>query len=48
MRKKDREIKDILEIINVIDKCDICRIGIFDEKYHYIIPLNFGYNYQND
>ncbi|MBZ9571705.1 pyridoxamine 5'-phosphate oxidase family protein [Methanobrevibacter sp. TMH8] len=47
MRKKDREITDISEIIKIMNKCDICRIGIFDEEYPYIIPLNFGYNYKD-
>jgi len=48
MRKKDREITDIKEIINIIKKCQVCRIGIFDDEYPYIIPLNFGYSYKNE
>ncbi len=42
MRRSDREIKDFDEIIKVIEKCDVCRLGFNDGEYPYIIPLNFG------
>lgn len=42
MRRKDREITDFNEIMKIIDKCDACRLAIFDEEYPYIVPMNFG------
>lgn len=33
MRRKDREVKDISEIIGIIDQCDIVRIGLADGIY---------------
>lgn len=42
MRRSDREIKDRQEIIDVIGKCDVCRIALNDDGYPYIVPLNFG------
>lgn len=42
MRRKDREIKEIDEIIKVMEKCDVCRVALNDEGYPYILPLNFG------
>lgn len=42
MRRNDREIKDFEEIIEVMKKCDVCRIALNDEGYPYILPLNFG------
>ncbi len=42
MRRKDREITDFDEIMKVIEKCDTCRLVLFDEEYPYIVPLNFG------
>ncbi len=42
MRRKDREITDLEEIINIIRKCDVCRIAFHDHPYPYILPLNFG------
>lgn len=42
MRRNDREIKDINEIIKIMEKCDVCRLALNDEDYPYILPLNFG------
>ena len=47
MRRSDREIKDINEIIQVMEKCDICRLALNDEEYPYILPLNFGMQTDN-
>lgn len=42
MRRKDREITDLNEILSVMQKCDVCRLALHDEPYPYILPLNFG------
>lgn len=42
MRRKDREITDFHEIVEIIKKCDVCRIALNDEEFPYIVPLNFG------
>jgi nitroimidazol reductase NimA-like FMN-containing flavoprotein (pyridoxamine 5'-phosphate oxidase superfamily) len=42
MRRKDREITDLNEIMKIVKKCDVCSLAFFDEEYPYIIPLNFG------
>lgn len=44
MRRKDREITDRNEMIDVIKKCDVCRLALNDSEYPYILPLNFGLN----
>jgi nitroimidazol reductase NimA-like FMN-containing flavoprotein (pyridoxamine 5'-phosphate oxidase superfamily) len=48
MRRKDREITDIEEIIAIIQKCAVCRLALFDQEYPYIVPLNFGYLRKKD
>jgi nitroimidazol reductase NimA-like FMN-containing flavoprotein (pyridoxamine 5'-phosphate oxidase superfamily) len=48
MRRKDREITDKTEIIKIIDKCEVCRLGLSDDNVPYIIPMNYGYKYEND
>lgn len=48
MRRKDREITDMNEILSIINKCDVCNVAFFDEEYPYVIPLNFGYHYHED
>ncbi|MDR2903758.1 MAG: pyridoxamine 5'-phosphate oxidase family protein [Clostridiales bacterium] len=42
MRRKDREVTDFNEIIEIIKKCDVCRLALHDGDYPYIVPLNFG------
>lgn len=42
MIRKDREITDINEIIDVMRRCEVCRIALNDGGWPYIIPLNFG------
>src|SRR5215510_1485131 len=48
MRRQDREITDINEKLNIIKKCKICRIGLSENNMPYIIPLNYGYTFEND
>lgn len=42
MRRSDREITDRNEMLEVIRRCDVCRLALNDEGYPYILPLNFG------
>lgn len=48
MRRKDREITDKQQIFDIIKKCDVCRIAFFDEKFPYLVPVNFGATLEND
>ena len=48
MRRKDKEITEINDKINVIKKCKVCRIGLSENNKPYIIPLNYGYDFENN
>ena len=48
MRRKERQITDNNKIIEIIDKCDCCRLGFKDEESVYIVPLNFGYKKEDE
>lgn len=48
MRRNDREITDFSEIVGIIDRCDCCRLGLLDRNEAYIVPMNFGYDTDND
>lgn len=48
MRRKDREVTDSVKIANIIDKCACCRIGFSDDGKVYIVPLNFGYEIEDN
>jgi len=44
MRRKDREIKDTIEIESIINRFPVCRIDLSENGLPYIIPVCFGYN----
>ena len=48
MRKGNREITAIDEIISVMEKCDVCRIALNNGDYPYILPLSFGMDYKEE
>ena len=43
MRRKDRKIKDIKEIVNILDKCKTAHLAMVDEGRPYVVPLSYGY-----
>ena len=43
MRRKDREVTDFSEIVKIIDRCAVVRLGLADGDFPYIVPLNFAY-----
>jgi len=48
MRRRDREITDRDEMIEILDKCQVCRIALHDENFPYIVPLNYGVDIGGD
>ena len=42
MRRKDREVTDIAEIFDILNRCDTVRIAMQGEKYPYVVPVSFG------
>lgn len=47
MRRKDKEVTDISEKIAILDKCKVCRLGLCDDGMPYVVPLNYGYTFEN-
>jgi nitroimidazol reductase NimA-like FMN-containing flavoprotein (pyridoxamine 5'-phosphate oxidase superfamily) len=48
MRREDREIKDTDSILKIVSKCKVCRIAMLDKNKAYIVPLNYGYSYNDN
>jgi len=48
MRRKDREVADMADIIEIMARCDVCRLAFAVENIPYIVPMNFGMDYQDD
>ena len=47
MRRKDREVTGINELLAIIDRCTICRLGLSENGQAYVVPLNFGYTFDD-
>ena len=45
MRRKDREVTDIKEILHIVDEAKILHLGLLDEGYPYIVPMHYGYEF---
>ena len=43
MRRKDREITDINEIVKIVSDCDVLHLGMSDNGIPYVVPVNFGF-----
>lgn len=42
MRRKDREITDTAQIMEIWKKCRVCRLAMADGPRPYVVPMNFG------
>ncbi len=47
MRRADRQVTDINEILGILGGCEVCRLA-FSGETPYIVPMSFGYSYKND
>ena len=48
MRRKDREIKNREDIIDVLSRCSVVRLGINNNDYPYVVPMNFGFEAEGE
>ena len=42
MRRKDREIQNQAEILDILNRCDTVRIAMQGNPYPYVVPVSFG------
>lgn len=43
MRRSDREVAGLQNIVDILDKCEILRLGVCRDDKPYIVPMNFAY-----
>ncbi len=48
MRRHDREVERPEEIKEILDACKVCRLGMAEEGQVYIVPMNYGYEFEGD
>lgn len=47
MTKREREVTEISEIIEILDKCKVLHLGLVDKDQPYIVPMNYGYTMED-
>ena len=47
MRRKDREVTRHGDLLGMIARFKVCRLGLWDGREVYVVPLNFGYEEKN-
>lgn len=47
MTRREREVTDINEILSILDKCKVLHLGMVDGDEPYVVPMNYGYEYEN-
>ena len=48
MRRRDREVTDINEIRHILDAGMTLHLGLVDDNKPYIVPMNYGYTFENE
>ena len=48
MRRKDLEVKDRELLNGMLDMAEILHLAIKNEPYPYVVPMNFGYEWEKD
>lgn len=48
MRRRDREIESQEEFLHVLDTCESMCVGMHDGDGIYLIPMNYGYTWEEE
>ncbi len=48
MRRKDREVTDINEIMEILKQCKTANLAMVDGDMPYVIPLSYGFEYKEN
>ena len=48
MRRTELEIRDKPMLKAILDMCKVINVGLFDEKFPYVFPTNYGYVFDED
>ncbi len=47
MTRREREITDMEEIIQILEKGMVLHLGLCDKEQPYVVPMNYGYTYED-
>lgn len=46
--QKKRQVTDRKSIQNLVEEAQVVRIALNGEDYPYVVPVNYGYEWEND
>ena len=47
MTKRELEITDTEEILDILERGQVLHLGLSDDDMPYVVPMNYGYTYEN-
>ena len=48
LTKRELEVTDREEIVQILDKCKIVHVAMVDDGMPYVVPMNYGYTLEGD
>lgn len=48
MRRKERAITKTTELHGILQTCKVCSLAMSQDNVPYVVPMNFGYTYEDD
>ncbi|MBP3329999.1 MAG: pyridoxamine 5'-phosphate oxidase family protein [Clostridia bacterium] len=48
LTRREREITDMNKILEILDKAKVLHLGLVDGDEPYVVPMNYGYTWEND
>lgn len=48
MTRRERQVTDIGEILKILDNSKVLHLGLVDGDEPYVVPMNYGYTYENE
>lgn len=48
LTRREREITDINKILEILDTAKVLHLGLVDGDEPYVVPMNYGYIYENE
>ena len=48
MTRREFEITDMEQILKILDTAKVLHLGLSDDGQPYVVPMNYGYTYEND
>lgn len=48
LTRRELEVTDRNEIVEILDKCKIVHIAMVDDGMPYLVPMNYGYTFEGD